>query len=135
LQRRSILWCACSAALSAFESRACGASERAQVGTPRARSCPMRPFFIFLTVSALGCGFSQSKTNGDDDLATTHAVSSSGYLDKVIVGYQGWFAAPGDGSPIGDRKSTRLNSSHRTISYAVFCLKKKKKKKVSLPTE
>src|SRR5689334_24080816 len=27
-----------------------------------------------------------------------------------------------------DRKSTRLNSSHRSISYAVFCLKKKKKK-------
>src|SRR5207248_9784490 len=29
---------------------------------------------------------------------------------------------------VKDRKSTRLNSSHRTISYAVFCLKKKKKK-------
>src|SRR5258708_31126157 len=29
-----------------------------------------------------------------------------------------------------DRKSTRLNSSHQIISYAVFCLKKKKKKKV-----
>src|SRR5438105_13944180 len=29
----------------------------------------------------------------------------------------------------GDRKSTRLNSSHEWISYAVFCLKKKKKKK------
>src|SRR5438094_2551807 len=28
--------------------------------------------------------------------------------------------------PVLDRKSTRLNSSHRTISYAVFCLKKKK---------
>src|SRR5437879_7143750 len=28
----------------------------------------------------------------------------------------------------GDRKSTRLNSSHRCISYAVFCLKKKKDK-------
>src|SRR3712207_7942181 len=28
-----------------------------------------------------------------------------------------------------DRKSTRLNSSHANISYAVFCLKKKKKKK------
>src|SRR5207248_7644995 len=27
-----------------------------------------------------------------------------------------------------DRKSTRLNSSHRTISYAVFCLKKKKER-------
>src|SRR5947207_6964058 len=29
----------------------------------------------------------------------------------------------------GDRKSTRLNSSHTVISYAVFCLKKKKKEK------
>src|SRR5258708_18736135 len=30
-----------------------------------------------------------------------------------------------------DRKSTRLNSSHQIISYAVFCLKKKKKRKLS----
>src|SRR3712207_8728432 len=30
--------------------------------------------------------------------------------------------------PLLDRKSTRLNSSHANISYAVFCLKKKKKK-------
>src|SRR3712207_7689689 len=30
----------------------------------------------------------------------------------------------------GDRKSTRLNSSHANISYAVFCLKKKKNKKI-----
>src|SRR2546426_12786075 len=38
-----------------------------------------------------------------------------------------------DGDPVGtwadqDRKSTRLNSSHLVISYAVFCLKKKKQK-------
>src|SRR5438094_9394366 len=32
-----------------------------------------------------------------------------------------------------DRKSTRLNSSHRTISYAVFCLKKKTNKKLTTP--
>src|SRR5438874_9748033 len=32
-------------------------------------------------------------------------------------------------SAFGDRKSTRLNSSHVEISYAVFCLKKKNKKK------
>src|SRR5436189_6488055 len=32
---------------------------------------------------------------------------------------------------IGDRKSTRLNSSHRCISYAVFCLKKKRRRKLS----
>src|SRR5438445_4899192 len=31
---------------------------------------------------------------------------------------------------VSDRKSTRLNSSHANISYAVFCLKKKKKKKI-----
>src|SRR5947209_9639561 len=34
-----------------------------------------------------------------------------------------------------DRKSTRLNSSHANISYAVFCLKKKKKQKQSKETK
>src|SRR2546430_12144595 len=34
---------------------------------------------------------------------------------------------PRDGERLTDRKSTRLNSSHSQISYAVFCLKKKKK--------
>src|SRR2546422_7648407 len=33
----------------------------------------------------------------------------------------------------GDRKSTRLNSSHGYISYAVFCLKKKKKELLPVP--
>src|SRR2546430_3994311 len=43
-------------------------------------------------------------------------------------------AASDDGNSIsGDRKSTRLNSSHSQISYAVFCLKKKKKKHAQLP--
>src|SRR2546427_4641495 len=44
--------------------------------------------------------------------------------DLVIV-------KPGEKIPVDgvvDRKSTRLNSSHSQISYAVFCLKKKKKK-------
>src|SRR3712207_8967896 len=36
--------------------------------------------------------------------------------DKIYKGY-----------PVEDRKSTRLNSSHANISYAVFCLKKKKR--------
>src|SRR5690242_21018468 len=38
-------------------------------------------------------------------------------------------AAASRQSAVLDRKSTRLNSSHMSISYAVFCLKKKKKKK------
>src|SRR5437762_10984730 len=37
------------------------------------------------------------------------------------------------GASGSDRKSTRLNSSHRCISYAVFCLKKKKKRET--PTD
>src|SRR5947209_13515293 len=36
--------------------------------------------------------------------------------------------------PLPDRKSTRLNSSHANISYAVFCLKKKKKEHISRST-
>src|SRR3712207_7470307 len=35
--------------------------------------------------------------------------------------------------PGGDRKSTRLNSSHANISYAVFCLKKKKRHTTRTP--
>src|SRR3712207_7667163 len=39
---------------------------------------------------------------------------------------------PGADRGVRDRKSTRLNSSHANISYAVFCLKKKKKRTLYL---
>src|SRR5256886_11863847 len=39
--------------------------------------------------------------------------------------------SPASSSAATDRKSTRLNSSHSQISYAVFCLKKKKKDKTA----
>src|SRR5215211_8372453 len=46
---------------------------------------------------------------------------------------------PGDGlgrrPPQADRKSTRLNSSHTVISYAVFCLKKKKRRYEKFATQ
>src|SRR5437773_5281645 len=47
------------------------------------------------------------------------------------------FDAAGTTAYVGsrDRKSTRLNSSHITISYAVFCLKKKKTKKIKVKTK
>src|SRR5256885_8073509 len=48
-------------------------------------------------------------------------------LDVIMVGailFVIWLVAKGI---VEDRKSTRLNSSHLVISYAVFCLKKKKK--------
>src|SRR5687768_2655806 len=47
------------------------------------------------------------------EMATMIPASGSAYTYSYVV--------------IGDRKSTRLNSSHGYISYAVFCLKKKKK--------
>src|SRR2546429_1104667 len=46
--------------------------------------------------------------------------------DQALV--QRYIDTPIGFSPWKDRKSTRLNSSHGYISYAVFCLKKKKKK-------
>src|SRR2546427_8435081 len=41
--------------------------------------------------------------------------------ERVVAAYRACLYAAG----FGDRKSTRLNSSHSQISYAVFCLKKK----------
>src|SRR5437867_10335310 len=45
-----------------------------------------------------------------------------------LVAPEPWEVLFRGGYTKADRKSTRLNSSHRTISYAVFCLKKKKTK-------
>src|SRR5690554_7768700 len=50
-------------------------------------------------------------------------------VQQFLIGIEGHgpFQHIDVGGPQGDRKSTRLNSSHVRISYAVFCLKKKKK--------
>src|SRR5690348_17760040 len=71
----------------------------------------------------------KNKDGADDHEAFEHYVGRGRRLPEHLVKYQPVLdklkAAPGD----KDRKSTRLNSSHPSISYAVFCLKKKKKKK------
>src|SRR5437879_9604342 len=58
------------------------------------------------------------------------ALAREGLLERLVrqprVGDRR-LAAQGAGRVGADRKSTRLNSSHRCISYAVFCLKKKNK--------
>src|SRR5689334_24073598 len=51
---------------------------------------------------------------------------SSSFVDRRNV------CCSTDGTTILDRKSTRLNSSHSSISYAVFCLKKKKPNKIQM---
>src|SRR3712207_3401885 len=62
--------------------------------------------------------------------AIDHGVRSTRTPDKLIRRPQetNVFDLPtGEPMEAGDRKSTRLNSSHAHISYAVFCFKKKKK--------
>src|SRR5687768_18068017 len=59
--------------------------------------------------------------HGDACGSLTARDGSSG--DRPIVGWHEAFRSTSYGR---DRKSTRLNSSHGYISYAVFCLKKKK---------
>src|SRR2546426_7276120 len=60
---------------------------------------------------------------------TLFRSGSAGPRYRGRAGAQAPAASPAAGRRAGtDRKSTRLNSSHLVISYAVFCLKKKKKK-------
>src|SRR5687768_18006380 len=67
---------------------------------------------------------------GAGDKADRHAVNVN-TVDEVPD--SSWFT--NRVGPLQDRKSTRLNSSHGYISYAVFCLKKKKKTKKEKKTQ
>src|SRR5947207_12109980 len=56
------------------------------------------------------------------------AVVARGVHGERVRAVSRWIVLVLDGARSGpDRKSTRLNSSHTVISYAVFCLKKKKR--------
>src|SRR2546430_5284334 len=69
-----------------------------------------------------------------DRIVILEDTNGDGVADKETVFYQD----PSINAALGvcvlgkDRKSTRLNSSHSQISYAVFCLKKKKKPRLTL---
>src|SRR2546426_5490056 len=83
-----------------------------------------------------GFGFALADSIDYLDAATWDAVSAgqSLFLQRRYLGALER-ACPDNLAPryalILDRKSTRLNSSHLVISYAVFCLKKKKKHKTN----
>src|SRR3712207_8889101 len=62
--------------------------------------------------------------SNDNDTATTGTNGSTGPTGQSNAG-----TTPKAPVAATDRKSTRLNSSHANISYAVFCLKKKKRER------
>src|SRR5688572_32525438 len=62
-----------------------------------------------------------NETQYDDQGRLSAQIAPEGRIDYA-------YDDLGRKSSTSDRKSTRLNSSHSQISYAVFCLKKKKKK-------
>src|SRR5437868_10805179 len=77
--------------------------------------------FPYTTLFRSGVG------SGEWDVSVPWRKSSSGVPPLSPLPTPGHaFPAP-IGAAASDRKSTRLNSSHVSISYAVFCLKKKKK--------
>src|SRR2546422_5531644 len=69
--------------------------------------------------------------NGRIETVTTAGASAGPPADHEVIDASRLTVLPGlnDCHDHLDRKSTRLNSSHGYISYAVFCLKKKKDKK------
>src|SRR5437762_14302596 len=84
-------------------------------------------FFFYGSVDHLDLHSFPTRRSSDLPVAVhpSHVPASGDPADLPARGHQdALLLEPAD----GDRKSTRLNSSHRCISYAVFCLKKKNKK-------
>src|SRR5207248_7973004 len=75
---------------------------------------PRSPLFPYTTL------FRSSATNYHGRTQASWALVIRRISDSALI-----HSAGGNNTATKDRKSTRLNSSHRTISYAVFCLKKK----------
>src|SRR5258708_10655138 len=93
------------------------------------RRPPRSTLFPYTTLfRSGGAGKGGIEDEGSLDLISIEALGLAPALLRPPVGFEG---APGRGSALlsrskRDRNSTRLNSSHQIISYAVFCLKKKK---------
>src|SRR2546428_4294605 len=81
------------------------------------RRPPRSTLFPYTTLFRSVCKNIHILDNDFDEIGTAVNIDDKTTLSWVV------------GNRIRDRKSTRLNSSHDQISYAVFCLKKKKKTK------
>src|SRR5438876_6685309 len=74
----------------------------------------------------------EQKVSAALELCDAHATSSG---EKTGIYSGRWFWVDRRYMDNTDRKSTRLNSSHPSISYAVFCLKKKNKNTVDIKSQ
>src|SRR5688572_31483837 len=87
---------------------------------------------LFRSAEAEGEGEREYQPGEHDEEALAHDVAADVHLverDEHHEGDDGVLRQPAEQVgvlDVEDRKSTRLNSSHSQISYAVFCLKKKK---------
>src|SRR2546427_7837636 len=85
------------------------------------------PYTTLFRSQLADVGLDPARDEVGDVVAQAHALVRGLLLDDGHAGLEVGRLDVGDQPPL-DRKSTRLNSSHSQISYAVFCLKKKKKK-------
>src|SRR5437867_4605764 len=90
--------------------------------------CTFSPLLTLICGPGSGCRFTPTCSAYFLEAIETHGVADGTWLGlKRLARCHPWGGCGHDPVPVPeDRKSTRLNSSHRTISYAVFCLKKKK---------
>src|SRR2546426_5479828 len=95
---------------------------------PRSTLFPYTTLFRSHTV--LGQAYVAASRCDEAVSALESAVNLSGGLAFTTAALGHAYARAGKRREARDRKSTRLNSSHLVISYAVFCLKKKKKETV-----
>src|SRR5256885_10968455 len=96
------------------------------------RPPPRSTLFPYTTLFRSGHTDTVGKAEDNLKLSGERAAAVSAYLRSDVDEWMPFYAHAeaqktwgGDGCCPLDRKSTRLNSSHLVISYAVFCLKKK----------
>src|SRR5437868_12478282 len=89
------------------------------------RRPPRSTLFPYTTLFRSHVLESRRRVGGPSEVVAHRGVARIGRYGVYLHEKRGAIAGQ-------DRKSTRLNSSHVSISYAVFCLKKKKKKKIKL---
>src|SRR5688500_8875581 len=87
-----------------------------------------RPYYLYVPSTVKGPAPLIVMLHGSNRTGVTLVEKWKDYAkrENIIIAGPDATNLRGWGSPHEDRKSTRLNSSHLVISYAVFCLKKKK---------